>query len=115
MDNNGKVEADVNSRIEKASSMFQRLCLILSMSTISLRPKIHLNNTFITLIATYARETWKMTLGITKKLYIFQLRYLHRILGVRYWDKVTNEATKREEEETCHANHGMQHSMMTYN
>ena len=52
----GKVEAVVNSRIGKLSVMFPRLHSIWPMLTISLRSKIHLYNTLITPIATYARK-----------------------------------------------------------
>ena len=49
VDKIGEVEADVNSRIGKASLTFQRLHPIWSMSIIiSLRTKIHLYNTLIT-------------------------------------------------------------------
>ena len=56
VDNNVKLEADVNSRTGKASLTFQRLCLIQSMATISLRTNIHLYNTIIP-IATYTSKT----------------------------------------------------------
>ena len=45
VDKNGKVEADVKNRIRNASLTFQRLHSIWSMSTISLRTKIHMCNT----------------------------------------------------------------------
>ena len=80
VDNNGKVEVNVNSRIGKASSMFQRLCLICSMSTISLRTKFHLHNTLITLIATFTSETWKMTSRSAKSS-----MYSGRAICVGYW------------------------------
>ena len=56
MDAKGKVEADISSRIGITSLMFQRLHLIWSMSTISLRTKICLYKIFITPIATYASK-----------------------------------------------------------
>ena len=66
VDNNSKVEEDVNSRIGKASSMFQRLCSVCSMSTIKSQdqdpfvqhphhPDCHLHS-----------EKWKFTSWIVK-------------------------------------------------
>ena len=91
VDNNGKVEADVNSRIGEASLTFQWLCSIWSMSTISLRPKVYLYNTLIIPIATYASETRHIPSRIAKSSMCFD-----RAVYIECWvsdtgEKVTNE------------------------
>ena len=84
VDKNGKVEGDRNSRIEKASLTFQRLCSQSGLCfQLCLRTKILLYNILILPTANYTSKTWKMTSSIVKKLNVFHQDCLHRVLGVQ--------------------------------
>ena len=54
---NGGTEADVNSRVGKASAVFQKMRAIWSTQTITMQTKIRLFGPIIIPIATYASET----------------------------------------------------------
>jgi len=67
----GDAEADVNCRVGKAASVFQRMRPIWTSSTISSSTKTGLYNAIVVSIVTYACETWKMTARIAQKPNVF--------------------------------------------
>ena len=86
----GNSESDINCRIGKASSVFQRLQCIWKRNTINTSLKMQLFKSIVIPTAIYASETWKNTSRITQKLDVFQQRCLRKILRVRYQDHITN-------------------------
>ncbi len=87
---NGDAERDVFCCIGKASAVFQRLRPIWNSPSLSLQIKLRLLATIVVPAATYACETWKMTETIARKLDVFHLRCLRRILKITYRDHITN-------------------------
>jgi len=67
----GDAEADVNCRISKAASVFQRMRSIWSSSVISMDTKIWLYKAIVMSVGIYASETWKITTKIAQKLNVF--------------------------------------------
>jgi len=72
---NLEIEAkEVNCRVGKAASVFQRMRPIWTSSMISSSTKTGLYNAIVVSIVTYACETWKMTARIAQKLNVFHQR-----------------------------------------
>ena len=84
-------EADVNCRIGKAASVFQRMRSIWSSSVITTDTKIWLDKAIVVSVGIYASETLKITTKIAQKLNVFHQRCLRKILHVTYRYHVTNE------------------------
>jgi len=82
---------DVNCRLGKAAAVFQRMRSIWASSVISTSTKIWLCNVIVLFVATYARDTWKMTAKIAQKLNVFHRRCLRKLLHISYLDHITNE------------------------
>ena len=95
LSNDGKVEADVNSRIGRASAVFQRMRPIWNTRKVDIKTKVRLYSTIVLPTAIYASETWKMTERIAKKLNVFHQQCLRSILKITYRDHVTNEEVLR--------------------
>jgi len=91
MAEDGGAESDVNCRIGKTASVFQRLRPIWTSCVVSTATKIWLYNSIVVLVASYASEMWKMTARIEHKLNVFHQRCLRKILKVTYKDHITNE------------------------
>ena len=91
MAEDGGAESDVNCRIGKTASVFQRLRPIWTSCVFSTATKIWLYNSIVVLVASYASEMWKMTARIEHKLNVFHQRCLRKILKVTYKDHITNE------------------------
>ena len=84
-------EADVNCRIGKAVSVFQRMRSIWSLSLISTDTKIWLYKAIVMSVGIFASETWKITTKNVQKLNVFHQRCLRKILHVTCREHVTNE------------------------
>ena len=95
MSSDGDSGPDVRARIGKAASIFQRLCPILSSTTINLNIKLHLYTAIVIPTAIYACETWTRTAMIVHRLDVFHRRCLRAILGISWRDHVTNEEVMR--------------------
>ena len=86
----GNSERDINSRIGKASAVFQKLQCIWKRNSINTSLKMQIFKSIVIPTAIYASETWKSTARIIQKLDVFQQRCLRKILRVRYQDHITN-------------------------
>ena len=91
----GDVEADIKTRLGKASAVFRRLLSIWNSGTITRRLKIKLLDTIVLPTALYGSETWKMTVKMSKRIDAFHQRCLRKILKVTYRDRITNEEIYR--------------------
>ena len=88
-------ELDFSSKIGKAAAVFRRMNNIRKASKISTQLKFPLYNYVVLPNALNARETWKSTLKVDKKLDVFHQRCLRRRLKITYRDHVTNEEVLR--------------------
>ncbi|KAK9970674.1 hypothetical protein ABG768_026599 [Culter alburnus] len=82
----GSINREVRSRIGKVAAVFRRLNVVWSLVSFSLNIKLCLYSSTVVPIALYASETRKMTVAISHKINVFQLRCLRRILQFRYAD-----------------------------
>ena len=78
-------------RIAKASTLFQWLGPIWTLSTISMVTKICLYMSIVVPTAAYGSETWKITMKIVHQLDVFYQRCLWNILRIMWRVRVTNE------------------------
>ena len=85
------VTNDIDRRIVLASTSFGRLRkAIWNNRKISLQLKMRLFRALILPIATYASETWVLTIKDENKLNVFEMRCLRAILGVSRRDRISN-------------------------
>ena len=66
-----------------------------SCKKVGLKTKIKLYKAIVVPTVLYASETWGTTKAINGKLDAFQQRFLRKILGVTYRDRVKNEAVMK--------------------
>ena len=81
---------DVNRRIAIATSTMSNLSALWTSSRLSLALKMRLYNSLIISIITYSSASWTLTKAQKKRLDAFNTKALRRILGVRWYDYVTN-------------------------
>ena len=81
---------DVNRRIAIATSTMATLSSIWTSSRLSLALKMRLYNSLIISIIAYSSASWTLTKAQKKRLDAFNTKSLRRIVGVRWYDDVTN-------------------------
>ena len=81
---------DVNRRIAIATSTMSKLSSLLTSSRLSLALEMRLYNSLIISIITYSSASWTLTKAQKKRLDAFNTKALRRIVGVRWYDYVTN-------------------------
>ena len=81
---------DVNRRRAIATSTMATLSSIWTSSRLSLALKMRLYNSLIISIITYSSASWTLTKAQKKRLDAFNTKDLRRIVGVRWYDYVTN-------------------------
>ena len=87
---------DIERRIALALTAFGRLRKsIWSNRDILLKLKLRLYRALILPIATYASETWALTVSDEKKLLVFEMQCLRSILGVSRLNRIRNEEIRR--------------------
>jgi len=91
MAEDGHVQVDIQTRISKASSVFQRLQPIWKCEAISKEIELQLCSLTAVPTATYACETRKTTAKATKMIDVFYRRCLKRILGISWRNHITND------------------------
>ena len=87
--NNSSLNDD-NRRIAIATSTMSNLSSLWTSSRLSLALKMRLYNSLIISIITYSSASWTLTKAQKKRLDAFNTKALRRILGVRWYDYVTN-------------------------
>ena len=87
---------DIEIRKSLALTAFGRLRKsIWSNRDILLKLKLRLYRALILLIATYASETWALTVSDEKKLLVFEMQCLRSILGLSRLNRIRNEEIRR--------------------
>ena len=92
LSNNGQLDQEINSRINKASSSFGRLYdRIWRSHGIKLSAKIEVYRAVVLTTLLYSAECWTVYRKHIKLLEAFQQRCLRKIAGISYKDKVSNQ------------------------
>ena len=90
------LDKDIERRIALALTSFGRLRKsIWSNRDILLKLKLRLYRVLILPIATYASETWAITVNDENKLLVFEMQCLRSILGVSRLNRIRNEEIRR--------------------
>ena len=87
---NGEADGDVESRLNKALGVFNKLGPIWRSNTIRQQTKLRLYSSIVIPTAIYACETWRRTARIERKLNVFHRKCLRRILKISWRDHITN-------------------------
>ena len=87
---NGEADVDVQSRLNKARGVFNRLTPIWRVNTIREEIKLRLYSSIVIPTAIYGCDTWRRTVKIEKKLNVFHRKCLRRILRITWMDHITN-------------------------
>ncbi len=88
---NNSLDAELNTRIGRASTTFGRLqSRVWNNSHLSLKAKVHVYESRVLSILLYGSETWPTYRREEHKLNDFHFRCLRQILGLSWQDRVPN-------------------------
>ena len=89
---NLSLDSELNKRIEKAAMTLSRLTKrVLSHNKLSHHTKVNVYKACVIRTLLYGSESWTMRAYQEKRLNVFHMRCLRRILGITWQDKVTNK------------------------
>ena len=91
LSSNNTVDAEVESRINKASQVFRSLSrLVWYQRKIKVSTKLKLFKAIIIPTLLYGSETWNVIQSHIQRLQVFTNRFLRIITGTSLWDKLRN-------------------------
>ncbi|KAK3765640.1 hypothetical protein RRG08_063677 [Elysia crispata] len=94
--------AQVNNRIAKASDAFGKLCEnVWERRGCSLTTKLKVYHAVVLTTLLYASETWTVYSRHARKLNHFHLSCLHRLLRIRWQEKIPDTEVRSLSEPTC--------------
>ena len=86
------IEQELQTRIGRAASIFKSLReRAWHKKYLTIRTKCRIYECYILSTLLYRTETWTTYALHEKKLNAFHLRCLRRIMGINWWDRITNE------------------------
>ena len=91
----GSCDKEIRTRMGKANTTFGRLTNIWKSKRLHLQVKIRLYESLVLSTLQYGAETWPMTVVNSKKLEAAHHKWLRRILGITWKQKVTNEEVRK--------------------
>lgn len=91
------LEEEINARIGNAATNFGRLSKrAWDNKRLTLKTKIQIYRACVLSTLLYSSETWTPYSGHVRRLNVFHLRCLRKLMGIRWQDKITNtEVLKR--------------------
>ena len=89
-------EIEVKVRISQARGAFTSLKSIWKSSSISLKTKVCIFKSNVLSVLLYGAESWKVTKSVCQKLEVFQNKWLQRILGIYWPNKILNYSMNYE-------------------
>lgn len=90
-----KSTTDVKVRVGRAATAMASLGKIWSDRRLSVNTKLRLYNSLVLSILMYGAETWSLTTTQERHLDAFDTRCLRRILGVKWYDFVSNTVLRQ--------------------
>ena len=91
LSSDGTIDKEISTRIQKATGAFNQLNNIWINRNIRTPTKIRIYKAAVLTILLYGGEVWNTTQGHMKRLSVFHLRCLRRILRIRWYHRVSNE------------------------
>ena len=89
--------ADVDRLISHATGVAGNLAVIWRFKDIGLLTKTRLYKAPVLSVLLYNAETWTMTKEIGRKLLVFEMAVLRRIVGISRWDRWRNVNIRRDQ------------------
>ena len=86
----GGTDEDIKVRIQKARAAFIILRNIWMSKELGLNTKLRIFKTNVKTVLLYGSETWRLTASAARKLQSFVNGCLRRIVGIKWYDRVTN-------------------------
>ena len=95
MSNFGDADHKINCHIGKASAAYNQLRRIWKNQklTLTLKMQFYRANVLLTLLC--GSETWKLMTSQEKKLDVFDMKYLHQIMSIKWTDLVPNAEIRK--------------------
>lgn len=87
----GGTEDDITSRIAKARATFAQLRPVWQSRKLTRRVKLKIFGSNVKSVLLYGCETWKVTKAISHQLQVVVNRFLRRILGIHWPEKISND------------------------
>ena len=81
---------DIKRRIAIATSTMSKLSYVWRSPRLSLKTKLRLYDSLVISVVTYSAASWTLTKPQQLRLDAFNTKALRRILGIRWYDRVTN-------------------------
>jgi len=98
----GGTEEDVKLKLGRARVAFRMMDKVCTSNVYSRRTKLRLYNSNVKQLLLYGSETWRSTKALTNKIQLFINRSLRRILGIKWYDKMSNvELWKATDQESA--------------
>ena len=91
LSSNGSLREEFEERLKKANQAMGMLKAIWNSNNFSVHTKIKIYKTMVRPILIYGHESWYSTVTTDKKFLVFENKVLRRILGVKWWHRVSNE------------------------
>ena len=89
-------QSEINKRLGTAGQLFRDMEKAIWRGKMSLQVKLRIYNACVPFVLLYAADTWSLQVGDEKRIDAFDMRCQRRILGVRWYDFVTNETIRQQ-------------------
>jgi len=100
VDSDGYCEPEIHRRLGIASSIMGQLDNVWRQQRLSLSTKLRIYVSLVLSVVLYGSETWTMRKTDNDRVQSFHMQSQRRILGVKWYDKITNAAIKETTELT---------------
>ena len=87
---NNSCNDDIKRRIAIATSTTSKLSFVWRSPRLSLKTKLRLYDSLVISVVTYSATSWTLTKAQQLRFDAFITKALRRILGIRWYDRVTN-------------------------
>ena len=85
---------EIHRRIGMASSIMGQLDTVWNQQRLSLQTKLRLYSSLVLSVLLYGSETWTLRKADSKKVQAFHMMSQRRILGIRWYDRISNNIIK---------------------
>ena len=92
---NGRLSTELDSRIGKTSTAYNKLRPVLNNKKISANTRLRIFHVVVVSILLYSSETWNITIRYENRLAAFFNRCLRQILCMTWEDKVSTEELQK--------------------
>ncbi|XP_033121982.1 uncharacterized protein LOC117120996, partial [Anneissia japonica] len=88
--------SDISNRKHLSLAAFSKISGILQNKKITTKLKVRVFNVYVTSICLYNSELWTITKLLENEIDVFQRKFLRRILGIKWLEKIRNDELYRK-------------------